>query len=452
MPLIVSSLLLAEKLKGSRKGGRVSGAHVPGPSYTAPYFFLSYAHTPRYDPADPADPDAWVVDLYKDLCNDIMQLTSLPLGSKPGFMDRELRPGNAWPMELAQALSTCRVFVPLYSRRYFESAQCGREWFAFSRRVLNQVARGNERAGAIIPAIWVPLEPSQLPEAARSIQFDHRQLGDRYVTHGLYGIIKLSRYRDAYEEAVYELARRIVEVAQYATVEPEQPADYETLESSFGTTNSGVPGGRQLRLTVVAPHEDDLPAGRSAYHYGRTARDWNPYRPDSVRSLADHASDLARNLDCRPDVGDLQDHADALISDAPPSHPEILIVDAWATTQPECQEMLKRFDAMTKPWIQVVVPWNRSDTETVGAESRLRLSLDASLKNKLDEGRASSVMAVRGVPSLEDFSRVLPTVVRTAVRGYLRHAPAHPPAGPAVEKPRLLRPAAEPQNPERTNG
>lgn len=430
----------------------MSGAHVPGPSDTAPYFFLSYAHTPRHDPADPADPDAWVVDLYEDLCKHIMQLTSLPLGAKPGFMDRELRPGNDWPAELAQALATCRVFVPLYSRRYFESAQCGREWFAFSLRMLNHVARVNERPEAIIPAIWVPMEPAQLPEAARSIQFDHRQLGARYVTDGFYGIIKLSRYRDAYEEAVYELAKRIVAVAQRAPVEPEQPADYEALESSFGTKNSGVPGGRQLRLTVVAPRAGDLPAGRSAYHYGGVARDWNPYRPDSVRPLADHASDLARNLDCRPDVGDLQDHGDALVSDEPPSHPEILLVDAWATTLPECQQTLKRLDALVKPWIQVVVPWNESDTETNGAETRLRLCLDASLKNKLEEGRATSVMAVRGVPSLEDFSRVLPTVVRTAVRQYLKYAPAHPPAGPAVEKPRLLRPPAEPQNPERTNG
>jgi FxsC-like protein len=429
----------------------VSRAYVPG-SDTAPYFFLSYAHTPRYDPGDSADPDAWVVDLFTDLCKHIMQLTNLPLGAKPGFMDRELRPGNDWPWDLSQALATSRVFVPLYSRRYFESGQCGKEWFAFSRRVLNQIARGTGRAEAIIPAIWVPVEPFLMPEAARSIQFDHRQLGDRYLTHGFYGIIKLSRYRDAYEEAVYELARRIVDVAQRAPVEPGQPADYETLESAFGATPVRPPGGRRLRLTMVAPREDELPAGRGSFHYGRTTRDWNPYRPECVRPLADHASDLVRNLDCRPEVGDLEERREALTSDGPPTAPEVLLVDAWATTQAECQETLRRFDGLAKPWVQVVVPWNRNDAETAEAETNLRLSLDTSLRNKLAEGRATSGAAVRGLPCLEDFTLVLPTVVRTAVRQYLGHAQAYPPAGAAMEKPRLHGHITETQNPERADG
>jgi hypothetical protein len=90
----------------------------------APYFFLSYAHTPRFA-GEPGNPDIWVVNLFRDLCSDIMQLTNLPPGAKPGFMDRELRAGSDWPSGLAHALATCRVFVPLYSRRYFDSEQCG---------------------------------------------------------------------------------------------------------------------------------------------------------------------------------------------------------------------------------------------------------------------------------------------------------------------------------------
>src|SRR5215831_11319808 len=91
----------------------------PPPAGRMPYFFLSYARTPRQDPSDPSDPDRWVHKLYRDLCEHILNLTNAQPGSA-GFMDRETRPGDEWPRELAQALATCRVFVPLYSPRYFE--------------------------------------------------------------------------------------------------------------------------------------------------------------------------------------------------------------------------------------------------------------------------------------------------------------------------------------------
>ena len=85
-----------------------------------PYFFLSYARTPKRDPADRTDPDRWVHKLYKDLCDEILQMTDAQPG-EAGFMDRENKLGAEWSPELMTALKSCRVFVPLYSRRYFES-------------------------------------------------------------------------------------------------------------------------------------------------------------------------------------------------------------------------------------------------------------------------------------------------------------------------------------------
>ncbi len=421
----------------------MSAGNSPQAGDPAPYFFLSYAHTPKQDPNDPGDPDKWVVNLFDDLCAHIMQMTNLPHGARAGFMDRELRSGSDWPYRLAQALATCRVFVPLYSQRYFESEQCGKEWFAFSLRALNNTARGAGPAEAIIPALWVPVGLERLPQAARSIQFAHPDLGARYSTHGFYGIIKLSRYRNDYEEAVYELARRIVEAAQRTSIGPgEATTHYDSLDSAFGSQELGLPGDRRIRVTVVAPDVTCLPDDRGAYHYGPTAREWNPYRPDSVRPLAAYAADLIRNLDFRPDAGCLDDDADELLADDPPTGPGLLLVDAWATTDSECQDLLRRLDALSKPWIGVMVPWNRQDTETVGAAAKLRQSLDVSLHHKLAEGRLASRTAVNGVPSLEEFGRVLPAVVKEAARQFLRHAQAFPPAGPVVERPRLQGPEA----------
>jgi FxsC-like protein len=413
---------------------------------SAPYFFLSYAHTPRQE-GYPGDPDIWVANLFQDLCSHIMQLTNLPPGAMPGFMDRELRAGSDWPVRLAQALATCQVFVPLYSRRYFDSEHCGKEWFAFSRRALNHAARAGP-AEAIIPALWVPVAPAMLPEAAKSIQFDHSQLGDRYSTHGFYGIIKLSRYRGEYEEAVYELARRIVQVAQNTGINPEPAAEYGSLESAFGSADQPKPGERRMRITIVAPDVLDRPDGRGEYHYGRTARNWNPYRPESVRSLADHAADLVRNLGYLPDIGDLEEHLDALLGSEQTCGPGVLLVDAWATMQPEHRDRLRQLDGLSRPWIQVVIPWNRKDPEMVKSESKLRKSLVIALKEKLAAGRVDCRIAVNGVPSLEEFSVILPMVVRVAARHYLAHAHAYPPPGPAIERPRLIGSLADPLNPE----
>ena len=52
-----------------RRASGAAGQHI------RPYFFLSYARTPKRDPADKENPDRWVQKLYKDLCNEILQMT-----------------------------------------------------------------------------------------------------------------------------------------------------------------------------------------------------------------------------------------------------------------------------------------------------------------------------------------------------------------------------------------
>jgi FxsC-like protein len=417
-----------------------------------PYFFLSYAHTPRHDSSGSEDPDLWVAKLFNDISGHIMQLTDFPRGANPGFMDRRLRSGDDWPAELVQALATCRVFVPLYSKRYFASEHCGREWFYFTSRALNHAARVTGPVETIIPAVWAPLDMRQCPVAAQSIQLKHDS--EAYEANGFYGIIKLSRYKDAYDEAVYALARRIVRVAERSPVKQGMAAEYDSLESAFGEESLGMSGDQRLRITIVAPQRDALPDGRvDARPYGNTACDWNPYTSDSVRRpIADHAAALARGLGYRVEVGDLFQHEADLLSSGPPSGPQILIIDPWALMLPRCQQLLQRLDALDTPWVQAVIPWNR-DGESPNAEGKLRVALDTSITRKLAEVRVTSSRAVHGVPTLDEFSMVLPKLILTAVKQYLRHAQAYPPAGPVLERPRLSEFVADPLIPrERSNG
>jgi FxsC-like protein len=149
-----------------------------------------------------------------------------------------------------------------------------------------------------------------------------------------------------------------------------------------------------------------------------------------MRSLADHAAELAHSLSYTPEVGDLYRHEAGLVGSEPPSRPEVLLIDPWAAMQPECRDILRRLDAMDKPWVQVIVVWNQQDAQMQTDAERIRAALDAALPRKLREGRATSALAVRGVPSLDDFGMVLPAVIAAAGRHYLRSASTHLPQEP----------------------
>jgi len=401
--------------------GAAAGGYQARSADDGPFFFLSYAHSPR-DERNP-DPDLWIGKLYDDLCDHIKQLADLPPGKKAGFMDRELRQGQEWPERLSEALATCNVFVPLYSRRYFKSEHCGKEWFAFNRRRLNHRAKNNHPVETIVPALWIPLPAGQLPESASSVQFNSAGFSPLYAEHGFYGIMKVGRWKPVYEKAVYLLARQIVAAADVSPPVGQLPDEpYQSLPSAFGGQGGTGPGDKPLRVTVVAPSRDELPGGRDPSYYGKDIREWNPYRQDSVRSLVDHAAELARSLSYTPEVGDLYQHEAGLVGGEPPAGPEVLLIDPWAAMQPECRDILRRLDLMDNPWVQVIIVWNHQDVQMEADRERIRAALDTVLPRRLKEGRATSALAVRGVPSLEDFGMVLPTVIAAAGRHYLRSA------------------------------
>src|ERR1019366_9376473 len=92
------------------------------------------------------------------------------------------------------------------------SDSCGREWFAFARREITHKAQGRQVIDAIVPALWTRMDREKLPDVARSVQFDHNFLGERYCTEGFYGIMKLQNYRADYQRAVHRLAERIIAI------------------------------------------------------------------------------------------------------------------------------------------------------------------------------------------------------------------------------------------------
>jgi FxsC-like protein len=394
-----------------------------------PYFFLSYAHTPQPEQGGRSDPDYWVGQLFNDISRHMRGMLGLPAGARPGFMDRELRPGNEWPDALTKALATCRVLVPLYSRRYFASVHCGKEWSAFARRVGRYQGSDEERARFIVPALWVPVRDPAPNAAAR---YGAADLGDAYAEHGFYGIMKLTRYRDDYESAVSRLAERIVEASKETARRPPLPPGpaktekYDQLKSAFSAASPTGDGERRVLVTLVTTTDVSTRARGGARAQDRkTAREWVPYPDESTRPLAEEAADLATSLGYLPEVGGLAEHAPELVSPTPPARAMVLIVDPWAATVPESREILRKIDSADKPWIYVVVVWNPKDSKS-SDEGMLRKAIEAALPHKLVDGRATSALAIKGVPTLADFGTVVPTVLKAAERSFLRFGPAFP--------------------------
>jgi FxsC-like protein len=363
-----------------------------------------------------------------------------------GFMDRENKIGTEWSPELIANLTRCRVFVPLYSRRYFESDNCGREWFAFARREITRRARGGPVVDAIVPALWTRLDRESLPNVAQAVQFDHNVLGERYCIEGFYGIMKLQNYRADYQRAVHRLAERIIaigdESAAFAddpVVRHMTPADFDSLPSAFGPASARRTADGQLQIAVLAHDTSSIPPGRAPDYYGATPHTWSPYRPDYPQPVADYAQELAKKcMDCMPLVGSFEDDV-AKWGNGRPMPPCLCLVDAWVSLSPRHQEHLQQLDQVTEPWVSVLVPWNSQDLGMRTAKEDLRTNLQQHLGRKLAGVPRRCQMAASGIPTLQDFGQLLPEMTMIMLKRFRKEATAHPPAGPIVERPRLRR-------------
>jgi FxsC-like protein len=402
----------------------------------APYFFLSYAHLPKPVGDDAADPNLWIEQLFNDLCRRVREMVADP-PPRVGFMDSGIRHGAEWARRLSESLAVCRTFVPLYSPHYFLSEFCGKEWHAFCGRMRNGHAEGTGHVEQIIPAQWIPVPIGQQPSAVRQIQFRPAELGSTYAEHGFYPLTHIGVFKSDYDLAVYKLARQIVNVAETQPAPPGPARDYESLPSAFADGNLQVMrGDKPFHIVIAAPHLADLPAGRTRAYYGADAYNWNPYVPDLIEPLAQYASKVARyHGHRRPQAFSLLEYTSELLRDPAeqPAAPAVVLIDPWVFMQPECAELLAAYDRMTKPWIQFVIAWNTKDDGLAGNQDELRDLLRTVLRDKLAYGgRPAQQMASLGVPTIEEMSAVLPSMIQTAGRHYLRHQ--RPPSPPGRER------------------
>ena len=176
-------------------------------------FYLSYAHTGP-------NSDEMAKRFYNILRGHLQTLVHVPVGTSLGFFDQDgIDPAVLWDRELADALGTCQVLVPLICPPYLNSEWCGKEWNAFTQRerAPRPGGSGSPNLSPILPVRWSPV-PYMLPKEVAKPQFftpnntqKQPELVKAYEDDGLYLLLEAGD-RDAYETIIWQLAKRIQQI------------------------------------------------------------------------------------------------------------------------------------------------------------------------------------------------------------------------------------------------
>lgn len=399
--------------------------------------FLSYARS---------DADAYFKRFRQELAEAVRVRVSGTL-EDAAFVDRDdIKPGEEWSVALVNALQYSRVLVPVYSRSFFDSDFCGKEWAVFRQRQDAALEAGAVRRPPVIqPVLWVGWDdlPEPLPQVASDIQLEHASFGDEYAQLGLRRMMMLSRHRSARRDIIEGIADLIVDVARVDALPPLSVApSLANVQSAFiaapapaGAAPAGPAAGagavgvapdadavresssgpRYVQFIFVAGRRDQLaPLRKEVGCYGeRSGEEWKPYHPEVACAVADLALEVAgterlytRPLPLAPDLINRLEEAerrDNLVA---------IIVDTWTLRLAEYHEFMREYDRRSFLNCVVLVPWNPADTETKDSRTVLEDAMRASFPTRTAVRDPKTF--IDSISSSDDLRRSLATSLAEA--------------------------------------
>jgi hypothetical protein len=190
-----------------------------------PLFFFSFAHQ---------DSSPQVAQFFDNLAEQTRRLTATR-PDQVGYRDKtSIDAEREWSQAHLEALSTARCFVCLYSRAYFKSKFCGKEWYLFHQRW--RQSPSETPPPLIIPVIWAPWSQIdlQLPDEVRQIQLFPSAWGDEYAKRGVSQLMHMEL--EAYHQFLAELAETVVKrVEQFELPPLENPPAIEQIPNIFAS-------------------------------------------------------------------------------------------------------------------------------------------------------------------------------------------------------------------------
>jgi len=404
-------------------------------------FFLSYTR----------DDDAGnlVRDFYTDLREEIWRRTPRRALDAVGFRDVDMPIGTVWDPVTVKALSTCKVFVPLYSPHYFGSESCGKEWWVFTRRRVDDAATHS----GIVPVSWespADFKP-HMPAMAGALQRTNERLGDTYRRRGMRHLVQLKNHHsEEYRTVIYELAGMIIAAAN------ESPLADSGDEISFATAvDAFAEYGRRLGDAPVAGHalpidrnearhvyfvvaagtaEEMRALRRTVEQYGALAEDWRPYSED-VSPLVLRACEIAHQQELVPHPQPAgPDLADIVARAADKNQIVVLLVDPWALQVDSYQRLIREYNGAERRRTGALVPWP-SDDETAQRSDELVDQVETALDDRLIQPESCRIW-LRSVDEFKaDLSKML-VQIQSWIRGN-HHVPRPAVGDRVIEFPTL---------------
>lgn len=363
-----------------------------------PYFFFSYACDNAQGKAD-----VYVSKFFEDLVFEIMQKAQPPVHGEVGFRDRDsIDTGDNVSQRLIEGLRTCKVFVPLYTPLYFTREACGREWHAFTERLVEharQSARLHELPPLIMPVLWAPvdLQTCGLPVSITSLKYTHDHLGQGYEFGQKYkneGLLQLLQLNDSdYTKFVTRFAKRMREVCASHALKDAPAFDWHRLPNAFKPVAAAPimptpPGPRQVEFLIAAgsaTHFADVPARQACY--GDRPEDWRPYHPQFGKHIGPLVQVIAGGVDLTSllvDVG--PGLPDRLREAKKKQNVVVLIVDPWSLDVASIAKHLVDYDELDLWNCTAFVVWNENDAETQQKLPALKQKVTKTFENKTMPG------------------------------------------------------------------
>lgn len=405
-----------------------------------PYrFFLSYA---RVD----SQGEQHVRRLFEDLCRELRRAIPLPAEEPDdaiGFFDATgIEPGDQWSDELINALQTSHAFICLYSRGYFNSAYCGREFFIFRQRIKGYArANGVADPPLIIPVLWDRRDrlPKTLPEEITRLQYTNAVLGELYSTEGLRYIAKRQGHRDEYEEFIDRFADTLAQRMSAPALAPLSPfPEIRNSPSAFDTPAPLPAGGGESPGASSPPFENVGPgvvhfvyvAGKpqeiqplrqvvDAYHE-QGGCFWRPYAPAVDKPVGLITQGIANDAGLLQRERALQNDIVAQLRRAEETNTiVVLVVDPWTLQIQSYAQYMQQFDAENFVNCGAVVVWNDADSELPQHQQTLDQLVNATFQRNVITGNPQLRRSVR---SEQDLRKELVGAIDMARRRIIERA------------------------------
>jgi len=353
------------------------------------WFFLSYA---RRDSKD----DKHLKQFYEDLALEVGRVVGLSASVKEtdiGFFDEEgIEAGAKWDDSLAEALQTSKVFICLYSRGYFSSENCGKEFYAFHSRLKAYVPAPNlQPPRLILPVLWAGPDrlPRELPSVVSKIQYKHADFGQLYATEGLNYIMRLQKTVE-YEEFKIRFANKLVREAEtHKLPRLDSRPSFENVPNAFddaiwlssqASPSEGAPavaalppqlpknvGPEVAWFVYVAGQSKDYQEFRTnRQSYGLLGgREWRPYHPPIDKRLGVITQGVAAVENLLEETLHVDDRLIQHLQLAEETNTIVIIImDPWSVRVDSYKKPLADLDRTRLMNCGVLIIWNEKDDET----------------------------------------------------------------------------------------